>query len=775
MHAKSNTPSAPVKGTGQPDTFDNLFGGEPPVQETAFQIAAAPRFNKASENSQHTLATLAEMIRALPAVADKKDGIIIYPGRFEDGVWKRNLDNIQSCTGAAFDFDGRGGDTVKREDFEEVCREAGVEVITWLTHSAPDDPSGCTFRALFPYLNELPVDLHRPALAAIGKLLGMVPQTILHAAQGFFCQPREDVEHDVRVIPGQPIDTLIDLHGLEPEEMTGEGSAGAAGGFDALTEEQVADAIVVIDAMREQGLHEVTGKGVWHRVIGALALYGDQGEALAMRFSEGGCRTWKKDTLEKLKQKRRKGAMPIANLFAVAADVGIENPGAGHRPSASEDFADDLGAAEAPIKVPPPEDLQPQHLPEPYPGPLSTLVKAMLRSAYIVQPDLAMLAALVGMASTIPGIFRYPDGLRVNLYGAVLADTGEGKEAPLDAAQSFAAKCGAKTCSTPASGEALEDQVPTGAGLLVLIREAGHIFAVMAGKNAAPHHISLEKNLLDLFTASKRIHQKRSRAALRGQKAEHEEIPYPMVNALLASTPVKLGDALSIDNIKDGMLGRILFAFGRQNAALNEDCTEFVTPPELDFNSPMSDPIVEGLIEWAPELKEKRKVLERDAIRLKREAQADGADIEAALLARGFEKAKRIAGVLAVWENPKAPVVTLAMLDWSLRVVKASDDGLQVFVRKYMHADQVRADAATIIETMRRILAGKIKPVKQAEISLANMNHTSKVFVQRASKLAPGAWDEALRHLTQTGEVVLYRVQYLQGVKETNAEAIRFC
>ena len=105
---------------------------------------------------------------------------------------------------------------VKREDFEEVCREAGIEVITWLTHSAPDDLTGCTFRAAMPYKVELPVDLHRPALTAIGKVLGMAPQKPLPATQGFFCQPRPGIEHDVRVIKGMPIDTLIDLHGLEP-------------------------------------------------------------------------------------------------------------------------------------------------------------------------------------------------------------------------------------------------------------------------------------------------------------------------------------------------------------------------------------------------------------------------------------------------------------------------------------------------------------------------------------------------------------------------------
>ena len=63
---------------------------------------------------------------------------------------------------------------------------------------------------------------------------------------------------------------------------------------------------------------------------------------LAMRFSEGGCKTWQKDTEDKIRQKLRKGATGIGNLFAIAAAEGIANPAVGRgRVSAAEDFATD--------------------------------------------------------------------------------------------------------------------------------------------------------------------------------------------------------------------------------------------------------------------------------------------------------------------------------------------------------------------------------------------------------------------------------------------------
>ena len=356
----------------------------------------------------------------------------------------------------------------------------------------------------------------------------------------------------------------------------------------------------------------------------------------------------------------------------------------------------------------------------------------------------------------------------------MLADTAEGKERPLNAAQFMAQRFGAKTCSKPASGEALEDQLVSGQGLLVLFREAGHIFSVMAGKNAAPHHVSLAGNLLDFFSIGEREYEKRVRAAVRGQDTVAVQVvPYPTTNTLLASTPDKLGEALTSDNIKDGLLGRILFAFGRQDAPHNEDAEDF-SSVVLSFIAPDATD-TDGVICWSPEADAARRPIEADNIARKRALQAKGDSVEAALIGRSFDKAKRIAGVLAVWDNGKRPVVTLPMLEWAIKFVKASDDGLRIFIRKYMHDSAVHADAEKIIAAMRRVHAGSVKPTKPSQIALVAAGHLPRTMVMKVSGLEPKQFEEAMKLLEGTEQAKQYAVNYKQGLRDESARAVAFC
>ena len=529
-----------------------------PEQQTTFQIAAAPRVNTASENRVLTLKTLAEKIRALPAIEDKTDGLIIYPGRFEEGVQTRTLGNIQACTSAAFDFDGRNkpngdpGDRVRREDFEDVCREAGVEVITWLTHSAPDDLTGCTFRALLPYKAELPVDLHRPALAAIGKMLGMAPQLILHAAQGFFCQPRPGVEHDVRVLPGKPIDTLLDLHSLNPEGEPAKKVADTVDVFP-LTEQQIADAIVVIDALRAKGLHKVTGTGIWHRVVGALALYGEQGEGLALRFSEGGCKTWKKDTLEKLKQKRRKGAMPIGNLFSIAAEFGIENPGAGRRQVAEfplDDVPEDVpeGINDLPFDIDWP------------PGFVGEIAKHIHETSLTRIRSFSIAAGLFAVSLMAANRFyvRRTD-TSLNLYMVLSGKTGEGKEAPRKALNRmlkhspFISCIWEKAASATGLLRAMEARHPR--VFASMTDEYGLLLQGYSGVKANPNNQLLMALILNLFGSARSTF---SPTAYANRRDNIQPIDNPYFLLFGTTTPAMLLAAYTPDLIAAGMVNRIL-------------------------------------------------------------------------------------------------------------------------------------------------------------------------------------------------------------------------
>lgn len=409
------------------------------------------------------------------------------------------------------------------------------------------------------------------------------------------------------------------------------------------------------------------------------------------------------------------------------------------------------------------EDEAPPRLPSPFPGALSELTEAILRASHIPQADMATLAALVGLAASIPGTFHFEDGLRVNLYGATLAFTGEGKEIPVNAAIEFATSKGAIVVS-PASGEGLEDGIQPGFPTVCVIREAAHLFSVLAAKNAAPHLVSLSRNLLDFYSLNGRPFTPRSKAGGKAGAA----LDNVTMSALLASTPEKLGESLTTGNILDGLLGRILFAFGRMDSSPNLSTSAFAIPASLTFK-PIN--ATGGVITLADGVKAKADALGKELFNAKRKAQKSGNVIDAALLARTFEKIKRVAGTLAVWENN---IVTMPMLEWAEALVRASDDGLKMFVRDRMHADDVRANAAKIVSAMKRVMHGSVKPRVAAQIALSSKGHISRALVQDASGLNPYQFAEASKHLTQCGEIETYWVEYTRTSGKQKAEAIRF-
>lgn len=98
-----------------------------------------------------------------------------------------------------------------------------------------------------------------------------------------------------------------------------------------LTEQQLADARTVIEAMRAKGLH-LSGKGhnLWHRVAAALCIYGTIGEQLFCEFSEGDAEYSEQKCIAKLREKARARVdSGIGALFKIAAEHGIENPATG--------------------------------------------------------------------------------------------------------------------------------------------------------------------------------------------------------------------------------------------------------------------------------------------------------------------------------------------------------------------------------------------------------------------------------------------------------------
>lgn len=406
--------------------------------------------------------------------------------------------------------------------------------------------------------------------------------------------------------------------------------------------------------------------------------------------------------------------------------------------------------------------------PPPFRGVMHDVVEAALMASTKPQPSLCVLSALIGMAASCNGVYGLPSGMRLNLFGCGVAGTGEGKEHPRSIATSLTRAAKGKLIGKPASGPGLEDNLTSDTGTLIALDEIAHFFAAINSGKAPPHLIELAGTLLQLFSASRGDYITRVRATAKGILPSRT-ISHPMVSFLGFATPEKLGQAMGVSNIEDGLLGRFLFAFGQTGVVPRRITHSWQMPESVTSSAhavglalPMHDLNAEPiggdiliLIEADAETRLTELLVEFD--RQRNSAQSAFAK---ALLTRSCEKCERVAGVLAVWDAPFKPVITLEHVAWAEQLLHASDDALLRFSGEFMHGGQTQADAQRIVKLIQRTLAGDFKPQKGSEHEMLEKGLAPYSMVMRASKLDKRSFDDATEHLVDLSELEISRFPF---------------
>ena len=400
--------------------------------------------------------------------------------------------------------------------------------------------------------------------------------------------------------------------------------------------------------------------------------------------------------------------------------------------------------------------------PAPFRGVMADTVTAAVAAAAKPQPDLCTLAALVGMAGACSGIFALPSGMRLNLFACGVAGTGEGKDAPRSVATEITRSGGGELLGRPASGQGLEDSLPSTGASLVALDEVAHFFGAVNAADAPTHLVELAGVLLQLFSASKGRYRTRTRAAGRGAGASRD-IRNPMLSLLGFSTPEKLGAAMGVSNIEDGLLGRFLFAFGQEDVVPRRGRAAFALPDQVKL---AARALKEGITtaEFVAGLDDKDSITiqiedtaEAKLCEMLREFDQRRRQVQSAfakaLLTRSCEKAERVAGVLAVWDCPAAPVMTLEHVVWSEALLIASDAALMRFSSEFMHGGEVQANAQRIMKIIPRANAGELKPQKRHEERLLARGLAPYSMVLRYSKLNKKDFCDALEYLYDLNEL----------------------
>jgi hypothetical protein len=407
---------------------------------------------------------------------------------------------------------------------------------------------------------------------------------------------------------------------------------------------------------------------------------------------------------------------------------------------------------------------------------MADAVAAALLASPKPQPALATLAVLTGMAACCNGSFHLR-GARLNLYGVGIAGTGGGKDLPRTVAVAIAHAGGAKVLGKAGSGQGLEDALVDTQGMLCEIDEMAHLLAAINGSKAPSHLIELAGNLLKLFSSGSSGYNTRSLAQAQGRSAARR-LRHPCMNIIGFATPEKLGESVGVSNVEDGLLGRLLFAFGQDGVKVRRPPSTFAIPDSVVHAAER----VNGLFfDTTPIMGTANREVEiataQDAdirlLELMREfddhAMQGRSSFSKALLTRSFEKCQRIAGVLAVWDNPVAPVITMAHVDWAEQMVRASDGAALHFCGEYMHGGQVQADAAMVGKMFKRILNGDFQPQRANEITLLKSGKVAHSFLLRAAKLDKRRFDDAIGQLVDLAEIRRETVKGAQSNGKTYA------
>jgi RepB DNA-primase from phage plasmid/Protein of unknown function (DUF3987) len=412
------------------------------------------------------------------------------------------------------------------------------------------------------------------------------------------------------------------------------------------------------------------------------------------------------------------------------------------------------------------------HFPEPYPGFMADVVHRALETAIVPQPHLTTLSTLIGMAACCGGKYHLPDGMRLNLNGINIAASGWGKEHCRKVATAVAEAGGADVKGQPASGQGLEDLLSDECSILMEIDEVAHLFEALNGKQKGSHLIALSSGLLKVFSASGDYYRTRILAVAKGIP-KPRSIKNPCVSLLGFSTPEKLGDVLTTMNIEDGLMGRVLFAHGVGGIRPISQTQKFALGAMADRAREVAEANVYQMeinretasaslnadvgthsITIDPEA-------ERDLDALKDafwEAQEASKTVWGrTLMVRSNEKARRIAGVLAVWDRPIHPVITPEHVKWAAQLVRASNHSCSEFVLRHMHGGTVAANAERIMDYVTRIMKGEFRYSKrQWKQIVERESFVPLAMLLRQSKLDKPDFDRSIGHLIDAERLVAH-------------------
>ena len=310
------------------------------------------------------------------------------------------------------------------------------------------------------------------------------------------------------------------------------------------------------------------------------------------------------------------------------------------------------------------------------PGFISELADWTMRNGRSPNRTLAFTGALAMLAHLTGRSYADKSGTHTNLYLIVLGISGIGKDDPRKTNKRLAERLdwSQSIIESVASGEALEDAIVKMPSLLFLPDEVASLFGQMRGQGRAAK--SLSERARRLFTSSDSEYMPRKKATAGKQETECvQPVLRPHLTIFGTGVPDEMLDALTPQEIRNGLFGRCL-VLCVPDENVRQSANAFVSLPEnvvkagkmlveVERLAQESGVISMRVVDATSEAEEvKRHVMEEFS---RQRAQLQKLDMmnAHAIVARIDEKISKLALLYAISENPYAPKITRAAVEWA--------------------------------------------------------------------------------------------------------------
>ena len=137
------------------------------------------------------------------------------------------------------------------------------------------------------------------------------------------------------------------------------------------------------------------------------------------------------------------------------------------------------------------------------------------------------------------------------------------------------------------------------------------------------------------------------------------------------------------------------------------------------------------------------------------------------LKTRSYEKCERVAGVLAVFDNPVTPLITASHVRWSEMFIKYCDDEILKFTAGHLHGGKVQSDSAKIMELIARFINGSLKALNKNHAIILKAGNIPRSLILRYSHLSKMDFDNAINHLCDLESVTVVNFTILDSIYKT--------